>query len=585
MAPKPYHQVLVALEAFKNADFKRVLYLLRGYSFSNGTEFDRKILHAYALSRALIVGLDTQTHAAFSYLFENPNSDPQPDYWTNYLNLLMKHNGSSKEALAVALRALALPNQTEELACTIAKIFNNNNLQSKSLEALNKIDAPSSCNYQALMIEIHVNRRNISRANQLVSEHLVSCAEHDTFAINAIDATLRNLEPNLLLERVNFLTTANASPLVQIKCAQALEALGQTEKAVDLLRTVEPNLQTSREKGAFVAALAPHLDPKEALKHLNSAMDTINVKKQRAIHSILMFRKASTYERLNDTQRQVEALKLANCIEFNLRKPSYLSLEAKWDQSREVWERMNRISSASPELKLDFGGPIVFIVGLPRCGSTVVADYLYRHFKSRNCEEQGSINFLVDQLGADASSVANDKMTDRIRAYYDGLPVGTDRSILSADDLIIDKSLFNFLHLGHICKLFADIKIIWMSRNHPEHKFAMFKQFLSGSACSFCYDLDEIEKALNLQSRIKEFWRTSSVEFIEIKLEEFKETPHMIGDLMDDWVSVERRANPFNENHSRISMTASKAQIRQKQTRSHDEAISIEDLLASIREK
>jgi tetratricopeptide (TPR) repeat protein len=142
----------------------------------------------------------------------------------------------------------------------------------------------------------------------------------------------------------------------------------------------------------------------------------------------------------------------------------------------------------------------IFIVGLPRAGSTLVEQILASHSMVEGTRELADIPRLVHQL--------NGRETDEVKPRYPAVlaEVGTDQLKLFGEKFIedtrvyrrgkpffIDKMPNNFRHIGLIHLILPNAKIIDARREPMACCFSNFKQ-LFASGQEFTYGLADIAR-------------------------------------------------------------------------------------------
>jgi tetratricopeptide (TPR) repeat protein len=128
----------------------------------------------------------------------------------------------------------------------------------------------------------------------------------------------------------------------------------------------------------------------------------------------------------------------------------------------------------------------IFIVGMPRSGTTLVADLLSRHPDVRYRGELGWLSFLAQQLAASAKP--NAALLEKAAAMY--------LTQLRQDDaparFYIDKQPLNFLHIDLIAALFPNARIVHCERNERDTALSIWMQYFAGPENNFAYDFDDI---------------------------------------------------------------------------------------------
>lgn len=153
-------------------------------------------------------------------------------------------------------------------------------------------------------------------------------------------------------------------------------------------------------------------------------------------------------------------------------------------------------------------GPVpVFIVGMPRSGTTLVEQILASHSQVEGTRELPYIEQLVRRLQATESypELLRDVDADDLKRhgawYLD--KVSPHRG---AAPVFTDKAPANFWHIGLIAKILPQAKFINVRRHPLDSCMGSFKQ-LFASGQSWSYDLFEIgEYCLNYY-RLMDYWR------------------------------------------------------------------------------
>ncbi len=152
----------------------------------------------------------------------------------------------------------------------------------------------------------------------------------------------------------------------------------------------------------------------------------------------------------------------------------------------------------------------IFIVGLPRSGSTLVEQILASHSQVEGTMELPAISAIVRDIGVtqkgfrypeilgdmDAAALAalGQRYIERTRIYRK-----TDRPFY------IDKTPSNWAHVGLIQLILPNAKIIDARRHPMATCFAAFKQ-LFGSAVNYSYDLGDIGRYYNIYLDRMAWW-------------------------------------------------------------------------------
>lgn len=135
----------------------------------------------------------------------------------------------------------------------------------------------------------------------------------------------------------------------------------------------------------------------------------------------------------------------------------------------------------------------VFILGLPRAGSTLIEQILSSHSQVEGTMELPDIPALVGELGrgGDWPGLFADLPRERIRDLGDAYMERTRIQRREGKPLFIDKLPNNWLHLGFIRLILPNARIIDARRHPLDCGYSNFRQhFARGQA--FAYDLADI---------------------------------------------------------------------------------------------
>lgn len=237
------------------------------------------------------------------------------------------------------------------------------------------------------------------------------------------------------------------------------------------------------------------------------------------------------------------------------------------DKIEEVCSRdwVARRSAPSPDGKVP-----IFIVGLPRTGTTLTERILSSHSRVESIGETTFIQMVLrresgvatlEGMNAQMVQALADKDTGKIaRGYLDAV-----RYKLGDKPMFIDKLPFNFLHLGFIARAFPDARIVHLRRNPMDACFAMYKQVFT-FAYKFSYTLEGLGQYYVAYERLRRHWQeVLGSRFIEVEYESLvsdqeAQTRTLLSSL---GLGFEPACLEFEKNTA-PSATASSVQVREK---------------------
>ncbi len=212
----------------------------------------------------------------------------------------------------------------------------------------------------------------------------------------------------------------------------------------------------------------------------------------------------------------------------------------------------------------------IFIVGLPRSGTTLVERILDSHSAVRSAGELDC--FALGLVDAVKRHTGRAQMTRQElvanSAAVDFAALGRDyirrvRAISAGNGRFIDKMPLNYLYCGLIRRALPNARIIHLARHPMAVCYAMYKTLFK-DGYPFSYDLDEIARYYIAYRRLMAHWRRVAADGIyELRYEslvsdQIGETRKLLAFCGLDW---QDSCVQFHENPA-ASTTASAVQIR-----------------------
>ena len=207
----------------------------------------------------------------------------------------------------------------------------------------------------------------------------------------------------------------------------------------------------------------------------------------------------------------------------------------------------------------------LFIVGLPRSGSTLVDRILSSHSAIASRGERSDFALEVVRTAGPAAGKAElVQRSTRLdfarlgRRYCAHLPD-------DADARLIDKTPNNFLYLGLIAKALPRARIVHIRRQPMDACYAMYKT-LFRMAYPFSYDLRDLGLYWLAYARLMAHWRERLPpdRFIEVDYEDLVANQEAVSQRLVAYAGLPWEAACLSfERNTEPSLTASAAQVRQ----------------------
>jgi len=211
----------------------------------------------------------------------------------------------------------------------------------------------------------------------------------------------------------------------------------------------------------------------------------------------------------------------------------------------------------------------VFIIGMPRSGTSLVEQIISSHPQVFGAGERNSINDITKgatkALGSEKTypecltEAGEDDLSLFAKSYIDYLD-GLDPDV----SRVTDKMPSNYLHIGLIHTLFPKAHIIHCMRNPLDTCLSCYFQDF-GTNHPWIYDLKDIASVYKEYLRMMRYWQNElNIPMYNVKYEELVENQEKISRELISYIGLEwdEQCLQFHKNQ-RFIWTASYDQVRQ----------------------
>jgi len=210
----------------------------------------------------------------------------------------------------------------------------------------------------------------------------------------------------------------------------------------------------------------------------------------------------------------------------------------------------------------------IFIVGMPRSGTTLVEQIISSHSQVTGA---GELNFAAQfgtVIATDFTKANNESLLDFRHNYLNKL-----QNISNGNLIVTDKMPQNFRYIGLLAATLPEAKIIHVKRNPAAVCWSNYKQYFVSKSIGYCYAIDDVISYHKLYENLMDFWistlnnRIYKLDYEQLTVNQESETRQLINYLELDW--DEKCLSP--QNNTRSVATASNLQIRKKVYRGSSE--------------
>lgn len=214
--------------------------------------------------------------------------------------------------------------------------------------------------------------------------------------------------------------------------------------------------------------------------------------------------------------------------------------------------------------------PVIFIVGMPRSGSTLIEQIISSHSKIYSFGEKNYLyesiqyfypNLKLDDFENDIKKSDLSKFNNLMKHYLALFNIKHEKN-----SYFTDKMLNNFRFIGFIKSVFPDAKIIYCKRNLKDNWLSIYSNYFGKNFLPWVYNKQLLVDYIILQNNLMKHWfDLFENEIFIAEYEEFikdieTQSKKIINYLELSW---EPQCLEFYEN-TNVVQTASSLQVREK---------------------
>lgn len=211
------------------------------------------------------------------------------------------------------------------------------------------------------------------------------------------------------------------------------------------------------------------------------------------------------------------------------------------------------INKLLPDLNSSPDGRLIFILGMPRSGTTLVESIISSAKNTISGGELRSMNELFIARYEDGEDQLT--VSDPGGVYLDRI-----KFIRSEGEYFIDKLPGNYHNIGFIKKIFPNAKIIHVKRDPWDNAISLYKQFYV-SNIPFASSFFNIGVAYANYEEIMRFWKEDmKMDYFTVQYEDLVKDPDTIGNKIFEYCEIPQKYDP-SERGRFFARTASKNQV------------------------
>ena len=345
-------------------------------------------------------------------------------------------------------------------------------------------------------------------------------------------------------------------------------SLGNFEKGKELYYTAKKINPYLSEVHRYISVITKYKSKND--EHLLEMLNLIGgaeFKKNQKKHHSIYFALSKAYEDLKDFKTSASYLEIGNKLRKSLMKKKYNIQNIKTHFSM----LENIFTHFSSQTNNTFGSESnkpIFIVGMPRSGTTLVEQIISSHSQVESGGELNYIgNIIYDYYPDNDPDTFVEKVKSELPSQLANMASKYLEKIsnISTNLQVTDKLPHNFVFIGFIKMMFPQAKIIHCNRDVKSTCFSIFKNYFPDESLWFAYDENDLAEYYALYKKLMTFWKKIYGETIyDISYEHLvanqkEETEKVLKFLSLDW---DDNCLQFNKNASKVA-TLSTTQVRQ----------------------
>jgi len=289
-------------------------------------------------------------------------------------------------------------------------------------------------------------------------------------------------------------------PILNYNLALNYENIGDFDNAIkyfEKMLRIDPSLTIADRH------LSRIIKYKNDDKHLIEMVNKLkNYKLENRSKPDLYFALSKAYEDIGDFERSHEYMKEGNKIKNEMVKFNSKNIYNLFENLKKIFSgKINKVELQNYDKK-----PI-FIVGLPRSGTSLVEQIIASHSKVYGA---GELTFLEKVIKKNffteknilLNNLENFEILNNAQKEY----IDLVKNFNINEEIFTDKNPFNFIWIGFILILFPNSKIICCQRNFNDNFLSIFKNIFDGQELNWSYNEDNIVEYINQYKILISFW-------------------------------------------------------------------------------
>ena len=394
---------------------------------------------------------------------------PEQVVFYNAMALSYASLNKNEEGLKILDKALRYHNNNILILNNIGLLNSNLNNNKISREYYDKVLSLSN-NF----VDVHVNKAHLE-----LKENNIDEAE------------------KLFLKAKKLCKNLQQREVINIGLGQLYQQIGDFEKSINIFNEIlrDNPLNTMVHKSISASKTYKSKDD----DHLKKMVSLLNHIKDPDLLHDLYFALAKAYEDIGEYEESFRHLREGNGI---------LDYKYGYDIKKDsnLFENLKNFFQKSDLENLENSNKFIFIVGMPRSGTTLTEQIISSHSNVYGAGELPFLDAGIEKFILKEDLIKTKKISkNELEKIKDNYLKGTN-TFKSNNKIITDKAPLNFRWIGFIKKIFPDSKIIHCQRDPMDICFSNFKNSFNSKGLSFSYNIKKLGLYFNLYKHLMNFW-------------------------------------------------------------------------------
>jgi Flp pilus assembly protein TadD len=226
----------------------------------------------------------------------------------------------------------------------------------------------------------------------------------------------------------------------------------------------------------------------------------------------LHFSLSKSFEDILDYEKSFTHMELGNKIK---RKSIVYNIEDEVKLFKNIKSKFQNFNFENFKNNNDNENKLIFIIGMPRSGTTLVHQIISAHEKVYGAGEVDYLGYKIINQFFKRDNLLNDEISDNLTSELQEVKHAYLKYLKyfnSKEQYLVDKSPLNFMWIGFIKLIFPKSKVILCNRDANDTCLSLYKNLFTD--LNWCYSENELAIFYNLYQNIMLFWKDKIPNFI-----------------------------------------------------------------------